>query len=273
VTASSPPPAEVLEAFGADGAPEQLAGGSGKSWRVGDLVLKPGCDAPQVEWVATAVEAVADTADFRMSRHARAREGQWVVDGWAATGWLDGDHGSDRWDDVLTTSRAFHAALSTVARPDGGIPGPETWWETGMRVAWGEAGLRADAPEPVRAMLEQLTPHLSKEWSGPSQVIHSDIANNVLFAADQPPGVIDMSPNWRPAEFANAIAVADAMAWQGAPLTLAIRFAATVDGGDQLLARAVAFRVVTATEVWPAYPERVAAEVDAFRPVLTAIRP
>ena len=56
----------ILAAFGVgkdDAAP--LAGGEGKAWRAGDLVLKPEANAPLVEWVAGSVEQIADTAAFR----------------------------------------------------------------------------------------------------------------------------------------------------------------------------------------------------------------
>jgi hypothetical protein len=94
----------------------------------------------------------------------------------------------------------------------------------------------------------------------------------VLFADGQPPAVIDLSPYVRPAAFASAIAVVDAMAWEAAPLTLAIRFGTRNEQGDQLLARAVVFRLIAACEAWRDYPERIGAEVDAYQPVLSAIR-
>jgi len=39
---------------------------------------------------------------------------------------------------------------------------------------------------------------------------------NVLFHPDLPPAIIDLSPYWRPALFATAIVVIDAMIWEGA---------------------------------------------------------
>src|SRR5205807_4511542 len=102
-----------------DAAP--LAGGEGKAWRAGDLVLKPEANAPLVDWVAGSVEQIADTAAFRMARHVPSGDGRWVVDGWQATTWVEGTHVSGRWDDVLAASRAFHAAIASVATPPAGV--------------------------------------------------------------------------------------------------------------------------------------------------------
>ena len=53
---------------------------------------------------------------------------------------------------------------------------------------------------------------------------------------------------------------------------LAFRFGTKVDGGEQLLARAVVYRLIAAAIAWERFPERVGAEVGTYRAVLTAIR-
>ena len=252
--------------------PTQLSGGEGKAWRAGVVVLKPDRVADEVvSWLAASVEAVADTLEFRMSRHVPADDGRWVVDGWVATTYVEGAHASGRFDDRLTASRAFHAAIAHVASPPSDLTFPETPWRVADSVAWNER--ERDVPPVVADVLTRLRPLLDTTWAGaPPQVIHGDIAGNVLFAEDLAPAIIDMSPYVRPAEFSNAIAVVDMVAWEAAPLTLAIRYTATVEGGDQLLARAVVFRLVAAVQAWPDHPERVVAEVNAYQPVLSAVR-
>ena len=77
------------------------------------------------------------------------------------------------------------------------------------------------------------------------QVIHGDLTGNVLFADKLPPAIIDLSPYWRPAMFASAIVVADALVWEGADETLVARFD-HLDSFGQCLARALIFRLVSA---------------------------
>ena len=71
-----------------------------------------------------------------------------------------------------------------------------------------------------------------------------------MFHDQLPPAVIDVSPFWRPVEYADAIVVADALAWGDADDSLAEGLLQRQ--GDQLLLRAVLFRVaVDPTEVGP----------------------
>ena len=69
----------------------------------------------------------------------------------------------------------------------------------------------------------------------PSQLVHADLAGNVLFADGMTPAVIDFSPLERPAGLPLAVVAVDALMWQRArPEAL-----------DQLLARALIYRHVT----------------------------
>jgi len=66
----------------------------------------------------------------------------------------------------------------------------------------------------------------------------------VLFAAGEPPAVIDFSPYWRPAGLALAVAAVDALTWSGADPAILDE----LDGEPglyQLLARAHVGRLVT----------------------------
>ena len=89
-------------------------------------------------------------------------------------------------------------------------------------------------------------------------MIHADLGGNVLFHDTLAPAVIDVSPYWRPAAYADAIVVADAVAWSGAGDELVERLLRAQ--GDQLLLRAVLFRVATDP-----------GEVEAYERVITLI--
>ena len=263
--APAEPTAYAVEAFGGD--PTLLTwlpGGQGTSWRAGGVVLKPAAPNERIDWLADVLGQVPDCDDFRVARPVASADGRWIVDGWTATGWLAGEHRRGRWEDGLQVSVAFHAALAGVrAEPPPGS-GP---WSIGSRVAWREQEPAADLPGAVTALLDELSPLWTQPWTGPAaQIIHGDMGN-ILYADDLPPAVIDMSPHFAPAPFADAILVADAVAWEDAPVDLATRFAATRPAGAQLLARAVVFRVVTIAHLCPDSAERVAAEIAGYRPV------
>ena len=77
-----------------------------------------------------------------------------------------------------------------------------------------------------------------------SQLIQGDLTGNVLFADGLPPAIIDFSPYWRPAGFAAAIVVGDALLWEGADEELPRNYD-HVPFFSQYLVRALIYRAVT----------------------------
>ena len=274
MAAPAAPSARVVAAFGGDITQvTRLPGGQGGSFRAGPVVLKPIADDREVAWLATVLAHVDGGTEFRVGGPITLPDGTCALEGWSATRWLDGAHEPGRFDDVLAVSEAFHRALAAVP-----VPWPEflrdrtTPWAVGDRVAWGEAPVSTDA-EPVRELLRRLATRVGESSGAPPQVVHGDIGGNVLFADARglPPAVIDVSPYYRPRSFADAVLVADAVAWDDVPLAFAERFVATAESGAELLARALVFRVVAAVELWGVESARVAAEVQAYQPLVTLL--
>ena len=219
-------PDGVLAAFGVAGVvPVRLPGGQGTTWRAGQVVLKP-----------------ADSV--------RAVTGDWVAHGWTASRWVDGaaadwSGASPRWPGLIAVSRALHSALADVRVPPwrGTEENP---WVIGDQVAWGERDpgpLLGPAAGPVASQVRRLLAAL-RPVDRPDQLIHADLAGNVLFADGMPPAVIDFSPLERPAALPLAIAAVDALQWRGARPQVLDQFAGEPEF-DQLLARALIYRLVT----------------------------
>jgi hypothetical protein len=268
------PPVHVVRAFCGD--PDQLTrlpSGQGTSWRAGSVILKPALPGEPIDWLAEACAAMPESRRYRFARWVRAIDGSWSVDGWLATRWLAGEHRKGGWRDRLAVAAAFHADLPRVP--------PEVLatldlrtdpWSTGVRVAWGRQKPPAALPKAVAAVLKELAPLLAEDWVGPApQLIHGDLAGNLLLADDLPPAIIDMSPHLAPAPFSEAIIVADSVAWEGAPASFATWYVTTEPAGRQLLARAVVFRLVSSAVLWPEQPDRVATEVAGYQRVILAL--
>jgi len=79
---------------------------------------------------------------------------------------------------------------------------------------------------------------------GEAQVVHGDLAGNVLLADGVPPAVIDVSPYWRAPAFAEGVLVADALCWSGAGADLLDDLGVSVPA----VARALLFRLWTTHE-------------------------
>ena len=265
------PGPEVLASFGASAEPVLLPGGQGTAWRAGEVVLKPADDSRVARWTADLYRdldpldplgllAARRDPGFRVPRPLRTvaeggATGDWVAQdplagAWVAWQWLPGEPASwagvsPFWPPLIAASRAFHAALA--GRPAPAWLGHDgSQWTVGDQVAWGERdpeSVLTAAPGPLAAQLRSLLVAL-RPVRLPAQLIHGDLGGNVLFAAGEPPAVIDFSPYWRPPGLALAVAAVDALTWSGADPAILDQLADQPEL-DQLLARAHVGRLVT----------------------------
>ena len=269
----SAPPRHVLAAFGLSGSVVRLAGGAGRTFRCGGAVLKPTEDPVAAAWNAEVLNELADLPEdgFHIPRPMAARSGGWVADGWTSFEYYHGEHPrTARWPDILAVSVAFHRALAQLQLPRPDFLDQSTdWWSVGDRVAWSEA--EVTPPAPLGPLLSELQDQLRRVDDLPSQVIHGDLGGNVLFAPGSAPAVIDFAAYFRPAGFAAAIVVVDALVWEGADPGL-LELVADWPHMGQLLFRAMIYRIVTTGEASPQDAERLEREVRANRPVLDLLR-
>lgn len=233
------PPQEVLAAFGATTPPRPAPGGQTTSWIAGDVVLKRDADATFQEWLGTTLAAVPRRG-FRLAEAVPTVDGRWVFGGWSATRWVAGssvEHGgSPRWPDVVEAGRAFHRATAALAKP-AFLEGRTDWWAVADRLVWADS--LPDVVPELAGVAERLRRPLPAP--GEPQLIHADLAGNVLLAEGLPPAIIDVSPYWRPPSYAEGIVVADAMCWHDAPPSLG----ATLGVPLPAVAHGLLFRLVT----------------------------
>jgi uncharacterized protein (TIGR02569 family) len=229
----------VLAAFGVAGVqPVPLGGGQGTAWLARDLVLKPAdCDQDELCWQARIYSQV-QCSGFRLAQPVAAADGSLSAGGWCATRYLPGRHEPLRWAQIVAVGERFHAALRAIPRPSF-LDRRSSPWAIGDRVAWGEIPV---SQFPHVRHLSRLTAAL-RPVTAASQLIHGDLTGNVLFHRQLPPAIIDFSPYWRPASFASAIVVADALAWEGADTRL-LNAVSHIGEFGQYLIRAVIFRLV-----------------------------
>ena len=122
----------------------------------------------------------------------------------------------------------------------------ENPWTIGDEVAWGERDpgpLLGPGAGPIAWQVRRLLAAL-RPVDLPDQLIHADLAGNVLFADGAPPAVIDFSPLHRPAGLPLAIVAVDALMWRRARPEALGQLAGEPELG-QLLARALVYRLVT----------------------------
>ena len=261
---SLPPPAAVRMAWGVDTL-EPLDGGHGMAFLGGGVVLKPVLDSRQFDWLAGALYELPPVDDLRIIRPRPAGDGRWAVEGWSAWEYLEGEVDSARWPEALRVSDRFHDIVSAVAWSPA-LAGSHHW-AIGDAFAWGEADIAF--PDRFRPLINDLTESRASLDDLPCQLVHGDLGGNILFHPELPPAVIDVSPYWRPKRYADAIIVADAIAWAGADLQALEPLRDPI--GLKMLYRAILFRLGAAAIAFDGHDDRFGVEVAAYQPVVQAI--
>lgn len=229
------PPPEVFDLFAVPGHAIALQGGRGTSVLAGDLVLSPGRDADTASWLSPVLARLAAQLDHEQTRSLRlampipTRDLRWVVDGWGATRFEPGTRACQDLDVLVATGRLLHAHLkAALIVPPSGLRTRHDRWSRAERVAFGadpvsEApGVSATSSRRNAAEVQELVSDLCAERDaagsgpsdlGPDQLVHRDLAGNVLLDSSGLPLVIDLAPSWRPALWAEAVCVLDAVLW------------------------------------------------------------
>ncbi|MEQ8654994.1 MAG: hypothetical protein RIC87_21200 [Kiloniellales bacterium] len=85
-------------------------------------------------------------------------------------------------------------------------------WAVADRIAWGEK-----APDYDAQTMAMLLPILQLSEQEPipaearAQLVHADLTGNFVLSEGQPPGIIDITPYWRPEGFAEAVIWVDSI--------------------------------------------------------------
>ena len=107
-------------------------------------------------------------------------------------------------------------------------------------MAWGEISIQ------IRPEFADLSRRLDAATEPPaalgaSQIVHGDLTGNVLVSPSLLPAIIDVSPYWRPTEYAEGVVIADALCWHRARPSLLEQAGLSVAA----VARALLFRMAT----------------------------
>lgn len=250
------PPPHVCATFGLrDREPVPLGAEWEVGWRLGDVVLSPVVDAGRAAWSARVRETLV-VEGVRLARPVRSTDGRYVVSGWRADTFVEGEPES-RHDEVVSLSGRLHAATAQLDRPRFLAHAPAAPYQGGDlflaadHSAWDAQPtrvLRAQIPEdPTQGALRSLEligqlGTLRRQVSSPNQLVHGDLFGTVLFSGNLAPAITDITPYWRPAGWAAAVVVVDSLAWGGADDGLIGRWE-DIPEWPQMLLRALMFRL------------------------------
>ena len=212
-------PTHVLELFCASGKPKLLPGGQGTTFCCGSIVMKP-CDNP-IEWNGLApLLCKLNPVGYRLARPIQASDDRWEVDGWMATRMTSGTSGyAGHEAEALTACRCFHQELSEIYHSNdcpNWLGSKNTAYRKADRIAWGEEPWPQAFTDEIITYLKPIKEALHP-IDLPYQITHGDPGgDNILFAENLAPALIDIAPYWRPAGYAIAMMFADGIAWRAA---------------------------------------------------------
>lgn len=266
------PSEHVLDMFAVPGDTEPVPGGQGQSVRAGDLVLSPGRSprtqdelSPRLARLAADLDTRPgrDRRDLRIAMPVPARDGSWVVEGWAATRYEPGARQLTDLRATLAVGAVLHAELARTFT-DGPVRSDDRWTEA-ERAAFGEAPLPVGTLDPIgEELLRALADHRDDTTLGPDQLVHGDLAGNVLLDPDGAPVVIDVAPYRRPPLWAAATTVLDSVARLGADPGAMTDWVTGAAG--QAMTRSAIFRLLSDRPAEPEVYGRVLA------PLLATVR-
>ena len=228
----------VLESFGARSEPKRLPGGEGNTFLADGIIFKKSFNDDEVIWIAKHYSEIKQNG-FRIARPIVSKNGGLIIDSWTAQENLEGKEIAGRWEEKVQISQNLHKALKNFPMPNF-VHERQDSYAVANRMAWGELPL--EIHPKLQQYIDRLLPFLRPITLTP-QLVHGDLTGNILFADGKDPAIIDFSLYWRPAEFAAAVIIVDALSWEGADESV-IALVSDMREYEQMLVRAEIWRIL-----------------------------
>lgn len=260
---------EIIDLFGLKGAIKKLSGGQGESIRVGNYVLKPVTEIEKYTFTGQVLETLPDSINLKIAKPVRSKEGNFTEKGYGATQYLEGTFLKGHIYQKTAACQTLNQLLKSVRQP----PEWHSWsspWQLANQVAWQETILPADTHPESRKIIEQIQSGYETLYLS-NQLIHSDLAGNILFNETMPV-IIDFSPEFRPAIYAEVLTITDSIAWHNENPESLWQTKHPVETVIQLALRAVVFRLTVNVFFKPQNSELFKTELKNFLPVLNLLK-
>jgi uncharacterized protein (TIGR02569 family) len=206
---------KIAHLFKADTQPVLLQGGRGQTYRVGNIVIKPTINHFETEEMAHILFQLPHSNEVRFPKPVQSIQGNWVEDGFEAWSWLEGKEEDGRYADKIKICDAFSKLFVGVNKPKF-IDAKTDSWAMADRVGWDE--ITAEYEPEFQKMIDVIRSKL-KPVTLEQQIIHGDIVGNIIFNEKEGPAVIDVTLYWRPADYAKALLVLEAICWENADVS------------------------------------------------------
>ena len=259
------PSNEVLSAFAIKDEPVLLTGGQGITWQVGQYVIKSTINEEETKWCAEIIQQLPQDA-YRIPRYQKTQDNQWIYQGWFVLEFIKGEQIKNNWEEKIRVCKGFNNLLTNIPKPNF-IDKRTDPWSIASKMTWEEMPL--NYIDGLRNYIDKISKYL-QPITVKNQIVHGDIAENMLFAKGLTPGVIDFTPIWRPKEYSLAIFIVDAITWQEADDSI-ISLVENEQDIFQFLLRAALFRALVSSEYNLEHNINRPAEIEEHENVLNII--
>ncbi len=195
----------VLDFFSLEGPVVKLNLGEGRTFKAGNTILKHvnRDSRKSTQWL---IDLALQTEEkgFRISKPLPSINGTYISDfGWTAWTFLSGNHDyTNKIAESVEAIIAFHKEVKGVTRPSFMVE-EDNPYRRADRLVFGELKLKIN--EDTNPVIQRLVERLSFV-DLEVQLIHGDLnPENIILLDGEYPGIIDITPYFRPIEFALAV--------------------------------------------------------------------
>lgn len=214
-----------------------MPGGQNESVRAGDLVLKPVHEPEKYLWLSECLNEI-DFEELQVAVPIRSRDGNYIENSIGATRYYEATFLRNRLETKLDTCRRLNKMISNVPKPEDF----DSWqnpWTKAQDLAWSYSkNSNLEIPEEIKSLL-----NMREKVEMPNQLVHVDLAGNILFDANQKPVIIDFTPGFYPKEYAEVLLLVDSIAWYDASIEILELLTLTGRLKQQIILRALIFRL------------------------------
>jgi len=214
-----------------------LKGGQNESIKVGDLVIKPVHEKEKYLWLSAVLEEI-NFENLQVATPLKSLEGNFIEDSFGATRYFDAQFYNNKLKEKLDACRELNSKLAGIRKPKE-YDKWESPWTKAQGLAWSDHKISsALLPKEIEELIR-----LRKTLNLPDQLVHVDLAGNILFDEKGGPIIIDFTPGFYPKEYSEVLLMIDSIAWYQASIEALQLLSAEKEIQDQLILRALIFRL------------------------------
>ena len=242
-----------------------LPGGQNESVKAGDLVIKPVHEPKKYLWLSECLNEV-DFEDLQVAIPVRSGAGNYIENAAGATQYYEAKFFDGRMERKLDTCRELNKKVFHISKPED-FASWESPWTKGQDLAWsfGDA-VNFKIPEELRVLM-----NMREQIEIPYQLVHVDLAGNILFDIKGNPVVIDFTPGFYPKEYSESLLVIDSIAWYHGPIESLELLTIHGEFKTQLMLRSLIFRLSVPLFFDKCNAENYQRNLEGYKPIVKVI--